>query len=119
LHCDARKVDPALLTWLLQSSLGRLQIQAVISGASGLAKNIAQSDVKEFCLPLPPLPEQRTIANYLDRETARIDQIISKVEVAIERLQEYRSVLITAAVTGKIDVRRHAAQGLPTPAGSG
>jgi type I restriction enzyme S subunit len=56
-------------------------------------------------LPRPRLPEQQAIAAYLDRETARIDALIEKVEAAIERLQEYRQALITAAVTGKIDVR--------------
>ena len=74
--------------------------------ASGLAKNIAQSDVKEFVLPLPALPEQRAIADYLDHETTKIDRMVEKVEAAIERLREYRSALITAAVTGKIDVRK-------------
>jgi len=56
-------------------------------------------------LPAPPLSEQTAIATYLDRETAKIDKLINKVEEAIERLQEYRTALITAAVTGKIDVR--------------
>lgn len=59
----------------------------------------------ELIIPLPPLPEQTAIATYLDRETATIDQLVAKVEAAIARLQEYRTALITAAVTGKIDVR--------------
>ena len=59
----------------------------------------------EVVLPLPPLPEQYTIADFLDRATSRIDRMAAKVEEAIERLQEYRAALITAAVTGKIDVR--------------
>ncbi len=53
----------------------------------------------------PPLPEQTAIADYLDRETAKIDRMIEKVEAALEKLAEYRTALITAAVTGKIDVR--------------
>jgi type I restriction enzyme S subunit len=60
-------------------------------------------------VPLPPLLEQRAIADYLDQETAKIDRMVEKVEAAIERLQEYRTALITAAVTGKIDVREIAA----------
>jgi type I restriction enzyme S subunit len=58
-----------------------------------------------LCLPVPPLGEQRAIADFLDRETAKIDDMVAKVETAIERLREYRTALITAAVTGKIDVR--------------
>lgn len=58
----------------------------------------------------PPVPEQAAIAVYLDQETAKLDALVGKVEEAVERLQEYRTALITAAVTGKIDVRRTAAQ---------
>jgi len=59
-----------------------------------------------IAFPLPPLPEQRAIAAFLDHETARIDDLIEKIRMAIERLREYRTALITAAVTGKIDVRQ-------------
>jgi len=66
---------------------------------------INRETLNELRMPLPPLPEQHAIAAYLDRETSRIDALIHKVETALERLQEYRTALITAAVTGKIDVR--------------
>ncbi len=56
----------------------------------------------------PPISEQRTIVALLDYETAQIDLLISKTEGTISRLQEYRSALISAAVTGKIDVRAEA-----------
>ena len=59
-------------------------------------------------IPVPPLPEQAAIAAYLDEETAKLDALVGKVEEAVERLQEYRTALITAAVTGKIDVRKSA-----------
>ena len=59
---------------------------------------------------LPSPSEQRAIAAFLDRETARIDALIAKVQQAVERLREYRAALISAAVTGKIDVR-----GVPVP----
>lgn len=66
----------------------------------------ASSDqISNISVPLPPLPEQRAIASFLDRETARIDTLISKVREGIEKLREYRTALISAAVTGKIDVR--------------
>jgi type I restriction enzyme S subunit len=57
-------------------------------------------------LPKPPLAEQIAIAEFLDRETAKLDQMMEKVQAAIGKLQEYRTALITAAVTGKIDVRK-------------
>ena len=53
-------------------------------------------------------------------ETAKLDALVAKVEIAIERLQEYRTALITAAVTGKIDVRRAGSKaGLDEQAGGG
>lgn len=57
---------------------------------------------------LPPLPKQCAIANFLDAETAKIDALIGKIENQIELLNEYKQSLITAAVTGKIDVREEA-----------
>jgi type I restriction enzyme S subunit len=53
----------------------------------------------------PTRDEQRSIAFFLDRETARIDTLKDKIQHSIELLQEYRSALISAAVTGQIDVR--------------
>ena len=83
-------------------------------GAGG-QKRVPAEFNKNFRIPLPPLVEQRAIADYLDRETTKIDRMVEKVEAAIERLREYRSALITAAVTGKIDVRGR----LPAAADSG
>lgn len=56
---------------------------------------------------LPPPPEQQAIAAFLDRETAKIDALVTKVETVIGKLREYRTALISAAVTGKIDVREY------------
>jgi len=52
--------------------------------------------------------EQRAIADFLARETARIDALVARVRDAIDRLKEFRTALISAAVTGKIDVREEA-----------
>jgi type I restriction enzyme S subunit len=60
---------------------------------------------------VPDLPIQRAIADLLDRETARIDSLIEKTGATIERLKEYRSALITSAVTGQIDVTTRPRQG--------
>lgn len=61
--------------------------------------------ISKFRLIAPPLPEQQAIAAFLDRETAKIDTLSAKVTTVIERLKEYRTALISSAVTGKIDVR--------------
>jgi type I restriction enzyme, S subunit len=54
---------------------------------------------------VPPVEEQHAILDYLGQETSRIEALIAKVKLAIERLSEHRTALISAAVTGKIDVR--------------
>ena len=81
------------------------QISSLATGTSGSMKNLMQESFLSIAVAIPPLPEQRAIAAYLDRETAAIDALVAKVETAIDRLQEYRAALITAAVTGQIDVR--------------
>lgn len=74
-------------------------------GKLGTQLNLNTDTVGSIVAGFPSLAEQRAIANFLDQETAEIDGLVNKVEFAIERLQEYRTALITAAVTGKIDVR--------------
>ncbi|MCY3692047.1 MAG: restriction endonuclease subunit S [Chloroflexota bacterium] len=60
--------------------------------------------IREGVFPVPPLPEQRAIADFLGQEKAKLDSLIAKVREAIQRLRELRSTLISAAVTGRIDV---------------
>lgn len=62
-------------------------------------------DLDRFKVPLPPSDEQRTIGDLIDHEAAKIDALISRIREAITSLREYRTALISAAVTGKIDVR--------------
>ncbi|MGH7663387.1 MAG: restriction endonuclease subunit S, partial [Gemmatimonadaceae bacterium] len=68
-----------------------------------------QEEVGYLPFVAPPLSEQRAIAAFLDRETAHIDTLIAKVREAIDHLKELRTALISATVTGKIDVREEAA----------
>ena len=70
-------------------------------------QNVNAERYSRMPLPVPPIGEQRDISSFLDRQTGRIDALSARVEDAIERLQEYRTALITGAVTGKIDVREH------------
>ena len=81
---------------------------------SGFLRNLAVSSTIDnvnadkyanLSLPLPPLSEQKSIVNFLNRETARVDGLIKKIEKSINLLHEHRTALISAAVTGKIDVR--------------
>ncbi|GCL52716.1 restriction modification system DNA specificity domain protein [Microcystis aeruginosa NIES-3806] len=69
--------------------------------------NLHLDKIREFIFTFPPLPEQQKIAQFLDRETGKIDNLITKTRTSIDHLKEYRTALISAAVTGKIDVREH------------
>ena len=81
--------------YLLVSTRSRLNESA--SGSTYDA--VTASDIGDLPAILPPLPEQRAIADYLDRETARIDALVAKQERLIELLRAKRAALISQAVT--------------------
>ena len=56
-------------------------------------------------VPVPDRHRQRAIADYLDRETARLDELAAKTRRTIALLKERRAALIAAAITGRIDVK--------------
>lgn len=76
-----------------------------LSWSFGTQQNIGMGVISNIRIVLPPLPEQQKIAQFLDRETSKIDNLITKTRTSIDHLKEYRTALISAAVTGKIDVR--------------
>lgn len=75
-----------------------------IKQTSGI-QNLDQHQYLSEMAAFPSSEEQTAIADYLDRTTSRIDTLIAKTERSIELLREHRTALITAAVTGKIDLR--------------
>ena len=81
-------------------------VEKVVAHSVGVSyPAINESQLASLPLALPPLSEQQAIANFLDRETAKIDALVAKIREGIGLLKEYRTALISAAVTGKIDVR--------------
>ena len=102
---DLQGNHPPFLRYMLVHLSPLFLLNAVKSAVPGVDRN----DIHPTMTAVPPLSEQVAIAAYLDVETAKLDALAAKVEAAIERLQEYRIALITAAVTGKIDVRKAAA----------
>ncbi|MEX8493234.1 restriction endonuclease subunit S [Sphaerotilus sp.] len=70
--------------------------------------HISPSQIAEFIIPIPPLEEQKDIFKWVEVETTRIDALTAEAQTTIALLQERRSALISAAVTGKIDVRQAA-----------
>lgn len=102
-------VVPGYLSYWLLSPAGRYQIEVEARGASQSMVKVSQGLIRSWSVLLPPTTEQHAIVAFLDQESARIDSLISKVRDAIDRLKELRTALISAAVTGKIDVREGAA----------
>jgi type I restriction enzyme, S subunit len=73
--------------------------------AKGITRvGLGQSAISDSLTPVPPLSEQKAIADYLDTKTAQIDQIIQTINTQIEKLKELRKTLINDVVTGKIKV---------------
>ena len=71
-------------------------------------QNVSAARYASMLTPQPSMCEQREIVAFLNRELMKIDALITKIHDAIEKLTEYRAALISAAVTGKIDVRGEA-----------
>ena len=67
--------------------------------------NLNTEILSRIHVPVPPLKEQLAIVAFLDCETTKLDTLTTEAQRAIELLKERRSALISAAVTGKIDVR--------------
>jgi len=78
--------------------------------ANGITRyGLSRQAITDARFPVPPLKEQQQIVGFVRRQTEVSDQLAREIEVVIERLAEYRTALISAAVTGKIDVRGEAA----------
>jgi type I restriction enzyme S subunit len=97
------RLDGLYLKYLFESTFLQNTIQSVKGGMG--VPHLFQSDLNKFYIPLPEIEEQGKIASFLDSETARVDALVAQAEEGTALLQERRSALISAAVTGKIDVR--------------
>jgi type I restriction enzyme S subunit len=81
------------------------QVDSVRTGVA--IQHYGPSHLRRIVIPVPPRPEQDRIAATLDATTKELDRLVALAKAAIARLAEYRSALITAAVTGQIDVRTY------------
>ena len=97
------KMNPIYLGYFFRSHIGRNDI--ISKSNTVTITNVGQESLGNVLIPIPPLLEQKQIAEYLDRKTKKIDGTIEKYNKSIELLKEYRTALISEVVTGKIDVR--------------
>jgi len=98
-----RELDGRWLSWVLNSDYGFHSLLSIQTGA--LHPHLNCGNVKGLYVPLPPLSEQIEIVEYLGGVLERFNNLAADVERAIDLLKERRSALISAAVTGQIDVR--------------
>ncbi len=97
------KFNTAFLRYMLSADSFQLAVKQNIHG--GVNQNIHAEDIKNTVVTLPPLDEQDEISRYLDEQVHQYAELISAAEMATNFMQERRTALISAAVTGKIDVR--------------
>jgi type I restriction enzyme S subunit len=100
------QLDPEYAVLVLRSHSARLQIERDASGASASMKNISNEVVADLVLAFPPLVEQRAIVTSVHHRLDEIRRMESLIEAQIGKLREYRQTLISAAVTGQIDVQK-------------
>ena len=97
--------DPRFIVYSLSSDLWFDWIQALCRVGGGFRFRISRSILGDLRITAPSVEEQREIADYIDSQLSKINSTATEIRAAIAKLKEYRTALITNAVTGKIDVR--------------
>ncbi|PRF31905.1 restriction endonuclease subunit S [Burkholderia multivorans] len=100
-----RHLDSAYLKVWIMGSACQFNLELLATGSTALG--IKGSKVGQVRLCLPPLEEQQEIVRHINIELSKLSALDAESKRAIELLKERRSALISAAVTGKIDVREH------------
>lgn len=100
------KLNRLFLAKQLQSDFVRCYIDLELTGTT--IKNLSLASIRQMPIAQPPLSEQSEICKTIEEQTEKVDSLITTVRDGIAVLHEYRTALISAAVTGKIDVREEA-----------
>ena len=114
LDVDRDQIDPGFLALYLQADAARAQIEVAATGASSSMLNIGQAVIREMPIAKPSLEEQREILVHVKQRRVAFSSLVAEASDAIALLNERRAALISAAVSGKIDVRG-SAKVLPFP----
>lgn len=100
---DKSLILGTFLAAVLQSSYGQQKLSSIRTGA--MHPHLNCGEVKFVEVPLPPLGEQDEIVAYINAAAGKFDTLTTETQRAIDLLQERRTALISAAVTGQVDVR--------------
>ena len=101
---DIRKCDGRFFLRWVQGHNEQLLLAWAKQGAT--VESIEHSYLAQTLMPLPEIHEQAAIVEFIETETAKFDTLTAEAQRAIDLLQERRTALISAAVTGQIDVRQ-------------
>jgi type I restriction enzyme S subunit len=108
---DRRVADP----WFVSSFLGTPRIRQAIeleaTGASHSMQNVSKEDLLNLPMPLPPVGSQVEVVRALQVDAPKVDAMVGKAQQLSAKLKERRAALITAAVTGKLDVTTYGKAG--------
>jgi hypothetical protein len=94
---------PAFMMHQLGSRMVYRQAECDVFGSTSPHVNV--ETIRNFIVLRPPPEEQRAIATYLEQQCGQVETLASTIRASLALLREYRTALISAAVTGKIDVR--------------
>ncbi len=103
LRLDPKQSRPEYIKWLLNSDYGRALIDDI--SVESTRTRVGLGEYKQLRFFMPSVPEQNVAADFLERETAALDLLVNEAALVIDLLKERRTALISAAVTGQIDVR--------------
>ncbi len=105
LQLNQKKILSQYLVFFLLCRSGRNQIQLDARGSNESMVKIGKTHLKAWIIPLPSKAEQTAIVHHIETQCSRIDAIINKLKKQINLFKEYRTALISEAVTGKIQIK--------------
>ena len=94
--------------WVLQSPIFSYQAGAYLTST---INQLTVTTLGNLVVPMPPIQEQKAICSYIEERMPVFDGLLDKVQASLSKLQELRAALITAAVTGQIDLATWDKQG--------
>lgn len=104
-----KRILPAYLMWSLNGQFAYNILKSTTFGATSPHLNIF--DIRNVPVFLPPLAEQSVIVDAISARFVKKEALVDRLKLSVDRLREFRAALITAAVTGQIDVTKWGKEG--------
>ena len=105
MRCDKKILENEFLYWLLLSD--SYTRWAVLESMRVAMPKLNRETMSGYRIPVPPLKEQRELISVIKEECSKISVLVEKIKSSIDLLKEYRSSLITHAISGQIDISKY------------